>query len=59
MIDEGCQLAAERAGVLLAQIDLVLRAVYPEPHRFGRRAPIKIIFEFDGNPLYHPGHVQP
>jgi len=39
MIDERCELAAERRSVLLAQIDLILGAIYPEPHRLIRRAP--------------------
>src|SRR5215472_16093104 len=33
MADEGLELAAERLGVLLAQVDLVRRAVEGEPHR--------------------------
>jgi len=44
MLDEGRELFAERPGVLLAQVDLVLGAAYPEPHRLGCRASIKIVF---------------
>src|SRR6266566_3948148 len=54
MIDERCELAAERRSVLLAQIDLIVRTIHPEPHRLVRRAPIKIIFELDGYLLCHP-----
>ena len=55
MIDERCELAAERRGVLLAQIDLILGAIDPEAHRLVCRAPIKIILEFDGYLLCHHG----
>jgi hypothetical protein len=44
MLDEGCEFLTERAGVLLIQIDLVLRATKPEPHRLTGRAPAKIVF---------------
>ena len=54
MIDERGELAAQRRGVLLAQIDLIFRTIHPEPHRLLRRAPIKIIFELDGYLLRHP-----
>jgi hypothetical protein len=53
--DEGLELAAERLGVLLAQVDLVRRAVEGEPHRLIRRAAIKIVFQNDGYLLRHPG----
>ena len=55
MIDERGELLAERRGVLGAQIDLILGAVHPEPHRLIRGAPIKIILEFDGYLLCYPG----
>src|SRR6266487_6207102 len=55
MVDEGRELAAERRGVLPAQIDLILRAVQAESHRLIRPAPIKIVFERDGGLLCHPG----
>jgi hypothetical protein len=42
--DERCELPAERGGVAGAQVDLVLRAADPEPHRLIRRASIKIVF---------------
>jgi hypothetical protein len=44
VLDERRKLLPERPGVLLAQIDLVLGAAQPEPHRLLRRAPIKIVF---------------
>jgi hypothetical protein len=44
MLDERCQLLAEGPGVLLVQVDLVLRAADSEPHRLVDRAAIKIIF---------------
>src|SRR5690349_1381646 len=55
MLDERCELAAQRRSVLLAQIDLILGAIDPESHRFIGRALIKIILEFDGYLLCHPG----
>src|SRR6266487_178393 len=55
MVDEGRELAAERRGVLPAQIDLILRAVQAESHRRIRPAPINIVFERDGGLLCHPG----
>ena len=55
VIDERCEIAAERRGVLGAQIDLILGAIHPEPHPSICRAPIKIILEFDGYLLCHPG----
>jgi hypothetical protein len=39
MLDVGRQLLAERPGILLAQIDLVLGAAEPEPHRLPGRPP--------------------
>jgi hypothetical protein len=44
VLDEGCEFLPERPGVLLIQINLVLRATEPEPHRLTGRAPVKIIF---------------
>jgi len=44
VLDEGCEFLTERPGVLLIQIDLVLRAAEPEPHRLTGRASVKIIF---------------
>jgi hypothetical protein len=38
-----------------ARHGLMLGAIYPEPHCPVRRAPIKIILEFDGDLLCHPG----
>jgi hypothetical protein len=54
MADEGLKLAAERLGVLLAQVDLVCRAVEGEPYRLIGRAAIKIVFQNDGYLLRHP-----
>src|SRR6266496_1642758 len=53
--DEGRELPPERGGVLGAQIDLVLCAAQPEPHRLIRRAAIQIVFEHDGYLRCHPG----
>jgi hypothetical protein len=44
VLDEGCEFLPERPGVLLIQIDLVLRATEAELHRLVGRASIKIIF---------------
>jgi hypothetical protein len=44
VLDEGREFLTERAGVLLIQIDLVLHATEPEPHRLTGRASIEIIF---------------
>jgi hypothetical protein len=50
---------AESAGVLLAQVNLVLRAAEPEPHRLDGRAAIQIVFELDRYPLRHPEPPRP
>jgi hypothetical protein len=44
VLDEGCEFLPERPGVLLIQIDLVLRVTQPEPHRLTGRASVEIIF---------------
>jgi hypothetical protein len=44
MLDERCELLAERGGVPLVQVDLVLRAAECEPHGLVGRATIKIVF---------------
>jgi hypothetical protein len=44
VLDERCQFPAERCGVLLVQVDLILRATDREPHRLGRRTAIEIVF---------------
>src|SRR5215472_2966566 len=54
MFDEGRELPAERPGVLLIQIDLVLRAAQPEPHRLVCRTSVKIVFKRDSYPRCHP-----
>jgi hypothetical protein len=48
-------LPTKRCSVPLAQIDLIIGAAEAEPHRLIRRASIKIVVEFDGYPLGHPG----
>src|SRR4249919_4033629 len=53
VFDERSDLPAERCGVLLARVDLVLGAAQPEPHRLIRRTAIKIVFQCDGNLLCH------
>src|SRR6266851_8979933 len=40
VLDERRELRAEGPGVLLAQVDLVIGAVEPEPHRLVRRAAV-------------------
>jgi hypothetical protein len=54
MIDERCELLAERRGVLLAQIDLILGAIDPKSPVSPAGPPIKIILELDGHLLRHP-----
>src|SRR5215470_12489954 len=54
-LDEGRELPAERVGVLGAQVDLIVGAAEPEPHRLIRRASVKVVFQCDGNLLGHPG----
>ena len=53
MLDEGRELAAERGGVLSAQIDLVVGAANSEPDRLIRRPSVKIVFQHDGYLLCH------
>jgi len=45
---------AERSGVLLTQVDLILRATEPEPHGLICWAAIKVVFQRDGYWLSHP-----
>src|SRR5437773_1882405 len=44
MFDVRSELLAQRRGVLLVQVDLVLRAADPEPQRLGCRTSVKIVF---------------
>jgi hypothetical protein len=44
MLNKRRQLPAERPGILLVQVDLVLCASDPEPHRLVCRAAFKIVF---------------
>ena len=53
MLDERCHLLAERTGVFLAEIDLVLCAADAELQRLGCRASVEIVFEGDGYLLRH------
>src|SRR6266566_967174 len=55
MFDVGRDLPAESAGILLAEVDLVLQAAYPEPQRLHCWASIKVVFEFYSDPLRHRG----
>ena len=55
MFNVGRDLPAEPAGVLLAEVDLVVGAAEPEPQRLIRWASIKVVFEFDSDPLRHHG----
>ena len=47
MLDEGCHLLAERTGVFLVEIDLVLCAADAELQRLVCRASVEIVFEGD------------
>jgi hypothetical protein len=44
-----------KAVAFFAEVDLIPRAIYTESHRFFCRASIKVVFEFDRDPLCHPG----
>src|SRR5215472_5302589 len=55
VLDERRQPLAERAGVLLVQVDLVGRAADYEPHRLVGRAALQIVFERYGYFRRHPG----
>src|SRR6266513_820382 len=51
----GRDLPAESDGILLIKVDLVFGAAEPEPQRLIRWASIKVVFEFDTDPLRHRG----
>jgi len=53
VLSQGCQLLAERPGIVLVQIDLVRGAADLEPHRLRCRAAVKIVFKRD---RYHRCH---
>src|SRR5262249_39029846 len=53
VLDERCELLAERGRVLLAQVDFIVRATEREPHRLIRRAAIQIVFQGYGYSLSH------
>jgi hypothetical protein len=53
MLEVGGDALAERAGVLLAQVNLVFCAAEPEPHRLDGRTALQIILELDRDPLCH------
>jgi hypothetical protein len=53
VLDEWRELLTERIGVLLAQVDLVVRTAESEPHGLVRRAAIKVVFQRDGYSLGH------
>jgi hypothetical protein len=55
VFDVGRDLPAEPAGILLAEVDLVFGAAQPEPQRLLRWTSIKVVFEFNNDPLRHPG----
>jgi hypothetical protein len=44
VFDERRKLPSERPGILLIQVDLVLRAAQAEPHSAVCRASVKIVF---------------
>src|SRR5262249_33173104 len=52
--DEGSELFAQGAGVLSAQVDLIIRAREREPHGLVGRAAIEVVFQRDG---HFPGHL--
>jgi hypothetical protein len=54
MLDEWGKPLTEGPRILLAQIDLVLGAAYPEPECLVRMTAVKIIFQRDRNPRCHP-----
>ena len=54
MAGERRKLPAERPGILLVQVDLLLRAAQPEPHGLRYRAAVKIVFQGDRYPRGHP-----
>jgi len=53
MLDVGRDLPAELAGIRLSEVDLVFHAAEPEPQRLVCGASIKVVFEFDTDPLCH------
>jgi hypothetical protein len=53
MLDKRCQFGAERSSVLGAQVDLIVRAIHPEPHCLIGRATIEVILQRDGYSLSH------
>jgi hypothetical protein len=55
VLEERGELLAERGGVLLVQVDLIVRAADGEPHRLLRRAAIQVIVEGDSDFLGHLG----
>jgi hypothetical protein len=54
MVDERRHALTQLRRVLAAQVDLVLRAVDPEPHRLVRRAAVKIVHKRDNCLSCHP-----
>jgi len=54
VLDEWRELPAERGGVLLAQVDLVIHAAEPETHGLRGRSAAQVIFQGDSYPLGHP-----
>src|SRR5262249_23759004 len=53
MLDERRELLAEGAGVLAAQINLIIRALEAEPHSLVRWAAIQVVLQRDGYLLSH------
>jgi hypothetical protein len=54
MFDERRQLLAQPRGVLLAEVDLVLHAAYPEMQGLVGRAAIKIVLKYHDGLSCHP-----
>src|SRR5262249_61224371 len=54
VFDERCELCAECARVLAAQVDLIIRALEAESHGLVGRAAIQVVFQ---RHAHFPGHL--
>jgi len=59
VLDERRELLAEAAGVLGAQVDLIRRALEPDPQRLVGRAAFQVVFQRDGDLLSHLNLAMP
>jgi hypothetical protein len=55
MFDVGRDLPPELAGVLLAEVDLVVGAAEPNRSIWSAGPPSRVVFEFNGDALRHRG----